>query len=559
MRRVLVVLCLALAWAGHTAAQDAPPAAPGPILRELRLDGATVYQPDDVMFLLGLRDGAPLPRDAAAVAAALQDRYARDGYSQARVSGRLEAGRLTLAVDEGRIDEIEILGAAPDDIPRVRRLLGIQPGDIYNKRVIGRATARLVQQSGGALTIGRPHRRQPGAERAGPADEITFDRRGARNVLVVPLRERAANTDTSFGSGREDLFSPVDGLSPAISVAATIFDPRHFNHAFVEGSVSYKFGRDDVGYSIGGERPIFDGPARIVLGAEVHDVTASDDMWRISSFEQTVAALGFKNSFRDYYRRRGGQLFGVLRAGASNEFSVMARWDRHQPLANATSYSFFRDDAALRPALDITDRHVNALVLGYTLDTRRLSGAGERATYARHLKDGLYGFAARQQPGLRLEWTSEIAGHGLGGGATFDRHIANVRGYLPFTSRTLLAMRGLFGWGSEALPEERRFALGGIGSVHGYAFKEVSGTRMALFNAEYRVGLGPSLTRAAHDAVHVFVCYDAGRAGGRATASNWLNGVGAGVGAGGVRVEFGFRADAIPRSRQILVRFSPTF
>ena len=39
----------------------------------------------------------------------------------------------------------------------------------------------------------------------------------------------------------------------------------------------------------------------------------------------------------------------------------------------------------------------------------------------------------------------------------------------------------------------------------------------------------------------------------------WLRGLGAGVGAGALRVEFGFRANDIPRSRQILVRFSPTF
>ena len=72
--------------------------------------------------------------------------------------------------------------------------------------------------------------------------------------------------------------------------------------------------------------------------------------------------------------------------GANNELSAMARWDRHEPLANATDFSFFRDDATYRPNPPVADQHVNALVLGYTFDTRPMSAAGQRATYERHLE-----------------------------------------------------------------------------------------------------------------------------------------------------------------------------
>src|SRR5688572_25810219 len=104
MTRVLAVLSLAVALtAGRAAAQPPVPAQP-PVLSELRLEGATVYKRDDVLWLLRLREGAPLPDQPDAVAKALQDRYERDGYSEARVSSALEGGRLTLTVDEGRID-----------------------------------------------------------------------------------------------------------------------------------------------------------------------------------------------------------------------------------------------------------------------------------------------------------------------------------------------------------------------------------------------------------------------------------------------------------------------
>ena len=558
LRVLVVVLCLAALPAG-LAAQDPPAAAPLQVLRELRLEGATVYKQDDVLWLLRLREGAALPQEPAAVARALQERYERDGYTEARVTAKFEDGRLTLTVDEGRIDDIEILGVPTDLIARYRRLLGIEPGDIYNTRVVGRSTARLTSRSGGAVSIGRPQRDQPGGDRAETtADKITLERRGARNVLVVPVRWRYVDHDASLGSGREDLFSPADGLSPALGYSATIFDHGRFNHTFIEGYASYKFGREEPGYSLGVERPFFGGP-RVFLGVETHDVTTSDDLWRLSSFEQAMVSLAFKNSFRDYYRRRGNQVFGVLRPDGHNEFTLMARWDRHEALPNSESYSFFRDEHELRPPLPVQNQRVNAFVVGYTFDTRALTAAGSHTTYARHLKDSLYGYGTRVAPGLRLEWTSEIAGRALGGDATFDRHIFNARGHVPISRHTLLSMRGLFGFSGGTVPVERVFSLGGIGSVRGYSFKEVSGTGMALMNAEYRIHLGSSDGSDRHDAPNVFMFYDAGRVSGTATSTRWLQGTGVGFGAGGVRIEFGFRTDDIPNSRQILVRFSPTF
>lgn len=548
MKWLLVLLSLGVSTAP---AQDAP-SQPQPIVKDFHVEGATVFTREDVLRMLNVREGAPLPKPPSDLAKVLQEAYERDGYAEATVASTFEDGRLSLSVEEGRIDEVEILGVTDEAADRARRRLGIKAGDIYNKRTIGQAVNRFVRESQGAVAIGRP-RQAPGRDPQSIPGEVTLERRGPRNVLVVPFEQKAAHGDLNGGGGREDLFSPVDGFAPGVGYSTTIFDHTRFNHAFLNAYVSYKFGSETAGYSVGAERPLFRGP-RLFVGAELHDLTASDDLWRLASVEQTLASVAFKNTFRDYYRRRGAQVFSVLRMGANNELSAMARWDRHEPLANTTSYSFFRDEAIYRPNPLVVDQHVNALVLGYTFDSRPLSSAGQAATYQRHLKDDLFGQGVRQRPGLRLEWTSEIAGHGLAGDAEFDRHIVQARGYLPIGERTLLAMRGLFGFSNGVLPIERQFAIGGIGSVHGYRFKEASGTGMTLLNAEYRVAVtNPGRGR---DGGNVFVFYDAGRVSG---GDAWLRGVGVGAGAAGFRVEFGFRANDIPRSRQILVRFSPTF
>jgi hypothetical protein len=83
---------------------------------------------------------------------------------------------------------------------------------------------------------------------------------------------------------------------------------------------------------------------------------------------------------------------------------------------------------------------------------------------------------------------------------------------------------------------------------------------MALMNAEYRVRLVRG-NRTDQDLLAVFGFYDAGRVSGPIDGSttDWLTGVGGGVSFGAIRVEFGFRTNDIPGSRQILVRLGPTF
>jgi outer membrane protein assembly factor BamA len=548
-RRVLILpLLVLLGLPSVTAAQ--PPSVPardtqGPPLATLTLEGASVYSRDDVLWLLRLREGDPLPSPPAEVAQSLKNLYERDGYTETEVTADYRDGVLTLRVDEGHIDDVVITGLSEQVATRLRGDLGIRPGDVYNKRTIGQAVDRIVERSEGAL---------------GTRGDVVLEHRSGRNVLTIPLGWHRTHTSITSGTGRrEDLYSPVDALAPAIGFTSTIFDHRDFNHTFIAGSISYKFGRDAPGYSLGVERPLFKGP-RLFLGAEIHDVTATDDHWRISPVEQSLVSLGFKNTFRDYYRRRGQQVFSVFQMGPHNALSAMLRWDRDEPLANGTDYSFFRDDRDFRPNPLVADQRVHAMVLGYTLDTRETSGPGQVVTYERHLADDLFGFGRRQQPGLRLEWTSEIAGHGLGGAARFDRHIFDTRGYLSFSRRQLWSARSILGFSDGTLPLERRFAIGGIGTVHGYRFKEASGDGMALFNTEYRVDLTPR-PRGGNALLSVHAFYDLGKITGPFDGSrtDWLQGIGVGVSLASVRVEFGFRADDIPRSRQILVRLGPTF
>jgi len=99
--------------------------------------------------------------------------------------------------------------------------------------------------------------------------------RAGRRMLRIAVRRKEG--DVSFGvsaNGREDLFNPVDGLAFPVSLNAVVFDRSGFNYTFLGGFASWKFARDDAGYSLGVERPLLSN-TRLFLGGETHDLTAT--------------------------------------------------------------------------------------------------------------------------------------------------------------------------------------------------------------------------------------------------------------------------------------------
>ena len=530
-------------------AQQSPVQQPGPVMNQLIVEGATVFSDKDVLWLLELAPGQRLPGPPEQIAQQLQKRYASDGYGGATVEAVFDpaSGTLTLRVDEGRIDDIEFEGLAPDLAKRFSRDLSVHPGDLYNRSVVSRSLSRLLAESQGALEVAD--------------DGIDLQTRSGRRVLVIHVEEKHARF--RFGSSseaREDFFSPVDGFSPNLSLGVTLFDPERFHNTLIAGHVSYKFSSDDAGYSLGFQQRIVARP-KIFFGAEIHDLTASDDFWRLSTTEQSTVAITFANTFRDYYRRKGVQGFAAIMPNQHQEFIVSVRHDHHDSLDNTTDFSFFGDDHDFRPNPPIAGGSLRSVVVAYTFDSRGQLDRNPETTFTSHLLDDLYRANRRQAYGWRVDWTSEIAGHSLGGDYEFDRHILNARAYVPLSPRQLLSGRMVLGFSGGDLPVERTFAIGGIGTIHGYRFKEAAGDGMTLFNAQYRLDLGEGGRPERDSGFSLFAFFDAGRIVDPLPdqRSDWLKGTGVGVLAGIVRVEFGYRLDAIPKSLQVLVRLSPTF
>jgi hypothetical protein len=563
MNRPLSVLAAALALSISPALHAQDPTQPTPtrpIVTAVHVSGAKDLNERESMEAMHVRVGDPLPESPDRLAKAVERRYEDDGYVFARAAVAFDepTGVLTVAIDEGVIDEVEFRGV-PERVGReLTADFALRAGDVFNRRRAIQALRVLLRPTRGALAPGTLDSSESGEEEG----RRTFDlvRRDGRRILLVGIREPDGRFKIVPDLGeREDWFTPVDGFVPSLGMAIVAFDHAKFNHTFISGHLSFKMASNDVGYALGFERPLFES-RKLFVGGELHDLTASDDRWQVSGNEASIDAVAGRRSYRDYYERRGVQIGGAWRVDPHVELLFAWRGEREQPLTVQSDFSFFNSDDTFRPNRAAANGRLNAIVLGASIDGAGFDRESLEATYRRHQLETPFGDRMplpeknEYDPIWRVDWSSEISAPGMfSSDFDFRRHIVSARLRQRLSEFQDFGARAIGGWSEGVLPPQRLFAIGGIGSVHGYDFKESIGDSLALINLEYGVGWRHGL--------RAIGFFDAGRTTSTAQPdAAWLKGVGFGFALGdAVRLDFGYRVDAVPSSLQVLLRFGRTF
>jgi len=553
MRRALAAAAVFAAAVGSVSAQDAAPsqsqAVVQTVVQTITVVGNNELPNADLIRAGRLHLHEPLPDDIDGIAARVERHYHSVGFSFARVTGAFDAatGVVTLTVSEGVIDRIEFQGVDDKIKASFTEDFAVHAGDVFNRPKALSALDALLQRTRGAVRKAKE----------------TFDLvdRSGERVLIVDLREPAGRFRLVPDLGdREDWFTSVDGFVPSLGFGAAVFNHESFNHAFVAGHLSIKTASGEVGYALGFERPFFS-RTRLFVGGELRDLTASDDQWQVTSTEASLAAIGPRLSFRDYYRQRGVQVQAAVRVNPRAEVFVAYRHEREEPLRVESDFSFWNGDDPFRPNVPAADGHLSSMILGATVDGTGFERESLESSYRRHQLSSLFGerlpspdHDSDLTPLWRFDWTTEISTPGaLQSDFDFTRHILAGRADLPMSPHQAFSVRAIGGWSTGTLPPQREFSAGGIGSVHGYDFKEQIGDSLALLNLEYSLG-----DRTGLRAIGFF---DVGRASLRTSPADppWLKGIGFGIGMGVVRMDFGYKLDDIPGSFQFLLRFVRTF
>lgn len=232
---------------------------------------------------------------------------------------------------------------------------------------------------------------------------------------------------------------------------------------------SFSWTADNLGYDVSAElkRGKDHGTA---YGLRFFDVVAPAERWQVSSAEIFLYSFGVRNDMRDYYNAQGGSAWMSLLRGPMTYTLTYTQASWLQRSAQDV-VSIFNSGEPWRanPGLD------EGLLHEADLDLRYDSRSNSTDPWSGWLVDldGEVGWTGALTDGSTspLVRDSSATPQSL----TYGRGWLDVRSYNRVSPQGHLDFRVAFGTqlGGGALPLERRFSMGGPGSLPGYEFRQL--------------------------------------------------------------------------------------
>ena len=215
------------------------------------------------------------------------------------------------------------------------------------------------------------------------------------------------------------------------------------------------------------------GKRNVSFGIAGYDLVRPTESWEMRDVEVSIASFFLHRDYRDYFNTKGVHGWIGLHDGNRISLELGLRNERWEPREERDPYTVFRDGAHWRhnPLLD--DGRLWTGTLDFRLDTR--NNAAD--PWTGWLIDA--SFEAGGTDALTLGPTSPIVRDSASGAerVRYTRLFADVRRYNRISPQSQLNLRLVLGGGlgGDPLPLERRFALGGAGTLPGYDFRKPYG------------------------------------------------------------------------------------
>jgi hypothetical protein len=280
-------------------------------------------------------------------------------------------------------------------------------------------------------------------------------------------------------------YNRVEGLP--IYIGPTFKD--HIGHAnlslaalgIIRSSNKFHWDPENLGHRLTADLR-FGGRRGFAVGASSFDEVSKIEPWQLTEPDGGLAAFFLKRDYFDWFGRHGARVYA---AAFPNEYSSLTfglsseRWSTRSA---REVFALFRGDEAWRANPRINDGVAHVADLAFRIDTRNSA-----------LRPGAGWFVNAQ-----YEYGSgdfETAGTAIGQDdlLTDVRRLQYGRGFLDLRRynrisprRQLNARLVLGGWlHGDPLPLERRFSVGGIGTIPGFDFR--------------RTGIGTDVGQCARD------------------------------------------------------------
>ncbi|NND69995.1 MAG: BamA/TamA family outer membrane protein [Rhodothermales bacterium] len=262
-------------------------------------------------------------------------------------------------------------------------------------------------------------------------------------------------------------YNRVEGL--VLGVRREPLEWDGYERARIYGMGGYAFGSDDWQYEIGAEARASSqvyktsGPD-LKIGGSYRRATYTNDLWKSTWSENSLAAFFFNYDFFDYYMVEGWTAYATAKLNQYVQITGAYRDEDYSSLEQNITWSLFGGDNFRFnfPVDSLSIQSVNLAV-----DAGRVSGLN-------YLPDGV---AFRAEAEL---------GKGFGDDYSFNRFTGDLRTYMRVSSQSSVGVRLRAGVSEgDMIPIQKMFTIGGIGSVRAYPQNVFFGDRIVVANAEY--------------------------------------------------------------------------
>ncbi len=234
----------------------------------------------------------------------------------------------------------------------------------------------------------------------------------------------------------------------------------------------FEWKSENIGHSLKGEVRIGTGRG-VRLGGRLFDLVEPVEAWHLTDEEVGLATFFLHRDFRDYYDRHGGSLYASLFRGTTVDATVSYSDQRWSDRRTRDPFTLFRNDKPWRENPLLDDGRFHLVNTTFRYDTRNDEGNPWWGWYI--LADYEYGTGRITNYGTATPGARDQT---FGGATVYDRLFVDVRRYNRISPEASLNFRLVGGgWLSgDDLPLQRRFSVGGPGTLAGYDFRRAAGS-----------------------------------------------------------------------------------
>ena len=404
-----------------------------PVLKGIVIQGNQKVSKDKLLSLVTVKTGDVLnSKTVATNLRSVEEYYKGQGYILVKTGdvNFSPEGILTVKINEGIVEDIIVKGNTKTKAHVITREMRTKKGQPFNTKDARRSMQKLYNLG---FFEDVNLKLQPGKQPGG-------------TVLEVTVVEQKTGT-FSIGGG----YSNADGL-----VGIVTLGDKNFRGTGDSVRVHWEFGgkASTAGnYSVSYMRPWLDAK-QTSFSFNVYNMTN-----QYSDYDSNGDTI---STYNRQYRGFDLTLGRPVNENLSHYLTLKNRWDEYVQYVSGANYT---TDSPYAP--DYINNNfglTRSLILSRVFDSRDSN--------------------TNPSEGTRYSLSAEVAG--LGGNFSFNKYTAEARHYWKVGKTQVVALRGVWGYGTGTIPYMQKFTAGGIDTLRGYRDDQFKGNRLFASTVEYR-------------------------------------------------------------------------